>query len=132
MIYSLLIASSGLIFWLMATKETWYYLFGAYALWGAYAGLNISGRNLLYKLSPRSDNSFELSLFRLVGGFFAGISGLLGGLWLNDLLEAEFQMQIGSWEIHAFQLLFLISLLGRYLSVLWLIPVKQPMLKPDI
>jgi Major Facilitator Superfamily len=126
MLVSLFIASSGLIFWIMASENNWFYLFGAYACWGAYAALNISGRNLLFKLSPRSDNSFELSLFRQVSGFFAGISGLLGGFWLTNLVETEFSVLLGNYEVGPYQFLFLISLIGRYLSSLWLIPVRQP------
>ncbi len=126
MLISLFIASSGLIFWILATKETWYYLFGAYACWGAYAGLNLSGRNLLLKISPRSDNSFELSLFRQVGGFFAGVSGLLGGYWLTQLEATHFSYTISGYEIGPFHFLFIFSLTGRYLSSLWLILIKLP------
>ncbi len=129
MLASLFIASSGLIFWILASENKWFYLFGAYACWGAYAALNISGRNLLFKLSPRSDNSFELSLFRQVSGLLAGLSGLLGGFWLTNLTETEFSVLIGSYEVGPFQFLFLISLIGRYLSSLWLIPVRQPLQK---
>jgi MFS family permease len=122
---AVLLASSGLLFWFAATPEQWWWLFGAYALWGAFAAANIAGPNLLLKLSPRSDNSAQLALFRQIGGLVAGVSGLFGGLWLQSLLDVSFEARYGGFRIDAYRVLFLVSLGGRWASVLWILPIRE-------
>lgn len=126
LIGGVLIASSGLLFWLLATPEQWLWVFPAYACWGMYAAANIAGRNLTLTLSPRSDNTTQLALFRQIGGLFAGLSGLLGGWWLKSLLEQNTTWEWGVVELNSFQIIIAVSLLARWSAVLWLIPVKDP------
>jgi len=125
LMFSLLGASSGLLFWMMATPAQPLWVAGGYAAWGLFAAANISGRNLLLKLAPSSDNATELALFRQVGGMLAGLSGLLGGFLLQRMLNANSQWELYTIQVTPFQLLFAISLLGRYLALLWLIPVRE-------
>lgn len=112
-------------FWMLATPETWWWLIGAYILWGVFAVVNITGRNLLLKVSPRGDNQIHFGLFRQVAGLIAGASGLLGGYLLTHLQKTEFSYALGSFELTAFSLIFLISFVGRLMAPLWLIPVKE-------
>ena len=126
LLFSVLIASSGLIFWLFASAESWWILFLAYALWGTFAVANLTGRNLLLKLSPRSDNTLPLGLFRLMAGFLAGVSGLIGGFWLDELLAMHRTLSLFSFQLDGYHIILLVSLLGRWTSVLWLLPVRQP------
>ena len=121
-----MIAGSALVFWLLATPEHWWWLFVAYFLWGGFAAANISGRNLALKLSPRSDNTTQLALFRQVAGLLAGLSGLLGGVWLDSLRESEFLIEWGSYRFESYQLLFVVSLFGRLTAVLWILPIQEP------
>jgi hypothetical protein len=132
LLWGVLIASSGLLFWLSATPERWWLLFGAYLLWGAFAAANIAGQNLLLKLAPRSDNSAQLALFRQVGGLIAGATGLAGGFWLQSLLDAKFSASLGGYSVDAYRLLFLVSLAGRWTSVLWLLPIREAAPRPEI
>lgn len=119
-------ASSGLVFWLLATPEQWGWVFAAYAFWGLYAAANIAGRNLTLTLAPRSDNTTQLALFRQIGGLFAGLSGILGGWWLKSLNETNTTWHWGEIELSSFQIIIAVSLLGRWSAVLWLIPVSDP------
>lgn len=128
--WGVLTASSGLVFWLAATPQQWWWLFAAHILWGGFASANIAGRNLVLKFSPRGDNSAQLALFRQVGGLLAGVSGLLGGLWLQSLQTAQFGVQIGGYQFEGFQLMFLVSLLGRWSSVLWILPIRETEAEP--
>lgn len=124
--WGVLIAGSAMIFWLLATPEHWWWVFGAFVLWGAFAAANIAGRNLALKLSPRSDNTAHLALFRQVAGLLAGLSGLLGGIWLDRLQRSGFAVHWGTYRIEGYQVLFLISLIGRLSSVLWILPIHEP------
>ncbi|GAB4147739.1 MAG: hypothetical protein Tsb009_21100 [Planctomycetaceae bacterium] len=119
------VASLGMVFWLLAEPERWWWVFGAYVLWGFFAMANIAGRNLVLKLSPRGDNTVDLGLFRLVGGFLAGISGLLGGLWLDHLRKTGTSWELAGISLGPFQILFLVSLVGRMTSLIWLFPVQE-------
>lgn len=125
LIAGVLAASSGLVFWLLANPEQWYWVFGAYACWGMYAAANIAGRNLTLTLAPRSDNATQLALFRQIGGLFAGLSGLLGGFWLQSLNKSQTKLTWGEMELSSYQMIIAVSLLARWSAVLWLIPVKD-------
>ena len=115
----------ALPFWMLATPQTWWWLIGAYLLWGFFAVVNITQRNLLLKVSPRGDNQIQFGLFKQVAGLIAGASGLLGGYLLTHLQKSEFSYALGSFELTAFSLIFLISFAGRLMAPLWLLPVRE-------
>lgn len=126
MIAGVLVAGSSLIFWLCATPKEWWWLLAAYACWGAFPAVNIAGRNLVLKLAPPSDNATPMALFRQVGGLSAGLSGLAGGYWLERLNAEHFAVPLAGWNVGGYQLLFLISLVGRLTAALWLLPIREP------
>lgn len=125
MFWGVIIASCAMPFWLLATPEEWWWVFGAYAMWGAFATVNIAGQNLALTISPRSDNAAQLGLFRLIGGLLAGLSGLLGGIWLAALQQDGFAYDIGEYAFGPFQLLFAISWAGRVTAAFWLLPIRE-------
>lgn len=124
-----LVGSTGVLFWLVAVRETWWLLFGAYVLWGAYAAANVAGDKLMVLHAPRSDNTAHIALFAQVGGLLTGLSGLLGGLWLDALKAERFGVTLSfpwpGYRFEGYQFIFLVSLLGRYASVLWLLPLRE-------
>jgi hypothetical protein len=126
MIAGVLVAGSSLFFWLRADAGQWWWLIGAYACWGAFPAVNITGRNLVLKLSPAGDNTTPMALFRQVGGMLAGLSGLVGGIWLDRLNAAGFTLELGSWRLGPYQVLFAVSLAGRLSAALWLLGVREP------
>ncbi len=126
LVIGLLIATTGLAFWLLATKEQWWWVIPAYALWGFYAMANIAGRNLALQLSPEEDRSAHFALFRQVSGLCAGLSGLLGGWWLGEMLEAGVDWSFLGRSLGAAHVIIVVSLIARYASLLWLIPVREP------
>ncbi len=122
LIIGLLSVSMSMGFWLQATPEEPDWLYGAYAMWGLFGVVNICQRNLLLRVSPPSDNFVPIALYRQVSGLLAGLAGLLGGLALDALLEHS------GWNspIPAYQLIFLLSWIGRATAATWLIPVREP------
>lgn len=121
---SLLVAATGMGFWLAATPDRWWLVFGAYFVWGSYAAANLAGRQLVLELAPRSDNATHIALFRHVGGLCAGLSGLAGGFWLDHLIATDFSRTWAGWHLDPYRLLFAVSLAGRVTAVLWLWPVN--------
>ncbi len=120
------IAAAAMPVWLVVTRERWWVLFFAQAFWGAFAAANLGGYNLLLKLSPRRGNTLHLALFQQGSGLLAGLSGLFGGWWLDQLLAASFHAQVGSYNVDAYRLLFLISFAGRITAPLWILPIREP------
>jgi hypothetical protein len=125
LLWSVTLVSGALLFWLLATPDRWWLLSGGFVVWGLFGFVNVSQRSLSLKLAPRSDNVAHLSLFRQVGGLFAAVAGLLGGLWLDDLLARERQFNIAGWSLGPYQIVFLTSFLGRLTAGLWLIPIRR-------
>lgn len=132
LVWSLLVATMALPIWFVTTPDTWWLLFLAYALWGLYAGANIAGRNLVLEFAPRHDNVPHLALSRQIGGFVAGISGLLGGFWLDALTKANFTWHFAGRTVGPFHLLFAVSFVGRLTALLWLVPVEEPVRPTEI
>ncbi len=124
--WSVTLVSGAMLFWLAATPDLWWLLVGAYVMWGLFGFVNICGRNLLLKLSPPSDNTTQVALFRQVGGLFAAIAGLLGGWWLDSMTEASTSLLLAGLALGPFQVVFLVSFLGRLTAGLWLLPIQQP------
>lgn len=127
-VWGVFIGSTGVVFWLLAVRETWWLLFGAYLLWGAYAAANVAGDKLMVLHAPRSDNSTHIALFAQVGGVMTGLAGLVGGLWLDALKADGFGVALPlpwpGYRFEGYQLIFVVSLLGRYGSLCWLSPLR--------
>ena len=125
LIASTLAVSLALLFWLAATPATWWLLFPAYAIWGLFGVVNLCGQNLALRLAPPSDNTLHLAMFRQVGGLLAGLAGLGGGWWLDELLRAAADPARAETALLPYQTLFLVSLIGRATAALWLLPIPQ-------
>ncbi|MEZ6044413.1 MAG: MFS transporter [Planctomycetaceae bacterium] len=131
----LLLANMGLLFWFPATIEQPWWLVLCYFLWGFYAAANIGGQNLLLKHAPTSDNTLQLALFQRMAGTLAGLSGLLGGYLLTlkgpipftDIYIHDSVITLGNFSMNftKYHVIILISLVGRYLALLFLFPVLR-------
>lgn len=120
-LWSLLVVSAAMLVYLSATASTWWLLFLAHALFGVFGMVNVCNFTIALKLAPEKDNLMHLALFRQIGGLLAGIAGLVGGLWLDDLIQNASNPADGlDWGC---RLLMLISWLGRVTAVLWLLPL---------
>ena len=120
-ISGLILVSFAMPFWVAAKPETWWLLYGAYILWGAFGFVNVGLQNLTLKLAPEDDNSLHISMSRQFSGLIAAATGLAGGLCLDSLLESN------HWSgLSAFHLLFIISFFGRLSAAIFLLPVRQP------
>ncbi|MBX3439280.1 MAG: MFS transporter [Planctomycetaceae bacterium] len=136
--WSVTAVSGAMLFWLAATPDRWWLLSGAFVVWGLFGFVNVSGRNLMLRLSPRGDNIIQISLFRQIGGLCAALAGLLGGLWLDALLATAAASQAPSGAgaspsltspLEPFRVLFLVSFVGRLTAGLWVLPIRAPVIE---
>lgn len=112
--------SFAMYFWCIAETDSKWLATGAYLIWGGFGFVNIALQYLTLKLAPAGDNSFHISLSRQSSGFIAGIAGLIGGIWLDQLLKNA------NWSVEqSFYLLFIISWVGRATAAFWLLPIRS-------
>jgi len=128
MILCQVIVASSMIFFLLASPEHAFWLFGAYIAWSFYAGLNIGLPNLMLRLAPdgqRQDNSGYIAVYFAASGACYAASSVLGG-WLFDLLKVEGSHRIGPYLLTHYQILFATGLFARSLALVWLLLLVEP------
>lgn len=113
-----LIASAALPFWVLASAEQWWWLIGAFACWGAFGAVNVAGPNVMLGFSSRGETVAHLALFRQVAGTLAGLSGIVGGWWLERGLSQV--TAAGGNALWAYWVLFGLSFVGRVCAA-WLV-----------
>ena len=121
-----LATAAAMPFFCLAGIAQWWWVFAAYVMWGGWGAVNIAAPNLMLKLSPPSDNAANIALFRHVAGLLAGMSGILGGYWFNELIGTKTTLPLIPLTLDRYQLLFLVSFAGRALTVLWILPIQEP------
>ncbi|MEZ6071708.1 MAG: hypothetical protein R3C10_15945 [Pirellulales bacterium] len=115
MILCQLVVASSMAFFLVASPERPYWLFGAYVAWAFYAGLNIGIPNLMLRLAPdgqQQDNSGYIALYFATSGVCYAVTSLFGG-WLFDVLRARQAFQLGPYLLDHYQILFTVGLVMR-------------------
>ncbi|MCA9081137.1 MAG: hypothetical protein KDA58_11310 [Planctomycetaceae bacterium] len=120
-IWSLLIVSCAMFMYLSATAGTWWLLILAHLLFGMFGMVNVCNLTVALKLAPPHDNMLHLSMLRQVGGLLAGVAGLLGGWWLDQLVRGA-ASSVDALD-HGCRLLMLISWAGRVTAIGWLLPL---------
>lgn len=125
LILGMLMTSTAMLFWMMASSEQWYWLIPAYLLWGGFGLINVCGPSLCLKLAPPSDNTTHFALYDQCSGLIAGLAGLLGGMLLD-------RMGQGMWGFSPYLVLFGISWLGRVTAPFWLVTLRQPKMENSL
>jgi MFS family permease len=120
MAVSLMIASSGLLFFWGATPERAGLIVGSYLAWIAYAGLNVGLDNMKLKLAPADNNAPYLAAYHAVGDLANGVAILLGGLLYDRLAQG------GSDVLALYAKLFLCGWLARTATVFLIARLIEP------
>jgi len=121
-----LATACAMLFFCWAGVGSWWWVFGAYVMWGGWGAVNIAAPNLMLKLAPPSDNAAHIALFRHVAGLIAGLSGILGGYCFTRLADGRWNLSFGTWEADPYQMLFVVSFFGRAATLLWVLPIREP------
>jgi hypothetical protein len=117
--------SLAMVFPLLATPKEPHWQMGAYVVWGLFGIVNVVMYTLAWRLAPRSDNTSFLGLFRPLAGLTAAVAGILGGVWLDRLLKAEWSADLFGRSWSGFHLLFVVSLIGRFTAPWWLLGIRR-------
>lgn len=120
MILSQLVVATGPLFLLLATREHWWWLMGAYVVWMAYAGLNVGLDNIKLKLAPADNNAPYLAAYYSVSDLLFGTSIVLAA-WICDRLEDR-----GYEILQIYAGMFLLGWIGRTLVAALLVPIEEP------
>jgi MFS family permease len=111
MIISQLLASTGLLFFLIATPERSWLIGGAFLVWSAYAGLNVGLDNIKLKLAPADNNAPFVAIYYATGDLANGIATIIGGCIYDHLAANSLHMSsFYTW-------IFIVGFIGRLLAV---------------
>ena len=101
------LVATGPLFFLFATPSQPWWIIAAYAVWIAYAGLNIGLPGLMLGLSPRQNDTRYIAVYFAVSELLYGIGTVCGGLLLSWLLQRDTAYSIGLLALDAFGVMFL-------------------------
>ncbi len=103
------------------------WIYAAYVVWGlGWAGVNLGKQNLMLKVAPQENNVAYIAAAEGLGGVCLAIFQVLGGMWLEGLLKADFSWQVGALKLNAYHLFFLASFVGRSSAALWVFGIREP------
>jgi predicted MFS family arabinose efflux permease len=125
MIGSLLLAAQGPLFYYLATPERRWWFAGAWAVWIAYAELNVCLPNLMLKLSPGQSSTPYIATYFAVTGLCYAVNTIGGGAML-DRYGGHILTLPGELTLGYYQSVFLLGWLARGLGLLVLLLVIEP------
>lgn len=125
MIVSQLLVALAMIFYLTATPEHWWWIWGASTLFIAYAGLNVGIPNLLLKLAPDAQRNAYVASHYAWAGLAYGIGSLGGGLLFDFAAARQWSVTIGAWRLDHFALFFAVGMLLRACGALWIVAIPE-------
>ena len=125
MMLSQLLVAAGLLFFAAATPDHWTWLIGAWALWIAYAGMNVCLPNLMLKLSPERSDAPYIAAFYAVTGLCYGASTIVGGALVDQYRTWQFPLGGDRWLLF-FPCIFISGWAARSLGALVLFWVVEP------
>jgi Na+/melibiose symporter-like transporter len=105
-----LITATAPLFFLAATPDRPWLVAGAFAVWIAYAGLNVGLDNIKLKLASESNNAPYIATYYALSDLFNGLAIVAGGLLLERLLAD------GSQAMRLYAQVFLLAWIGRTLA----------------
>jgi MFS family permease len=126
-ILGLIGAAAGPFFWIPTSKENYWWLIAAYVVWGVgWAGVGLGNQNLMLKIAPRGNNVAYIAAVQGLGGICLAIFQIIGGIWLDKLVDAKYTLSLGIITLNAFHIFFLLSFIGRSSAALWVFRIREP------
>jgi MFS family permease len=113
------------LFWL-TTRPEFVYPVWAIAVWAgiSWAGLNLVAFTMPLALSPRPSRTYYIAAFGIVSGAATFVASTLGGVIARA--ASGYEWVICGVVFINYHLLFVLSSLGRFVSILLLRPLREP------
>jgi MFS family permease len=113
------------LLWL-TTRPEFVYPVWAVAVWAgiSWAGLNLVAFTMPLALSPRPSRTYYIAAFGVVTGVATFVASTLGGLIAR--VASGYEWVIGGVVFTNYHLLFVLSSVGRFASILLLKPLREP------
>lgn len=127
-----LLVGAAPLFYFLASPNSFYWLYGAWILWSAYAGINICVPNLIFRLAPPAERSAHYAAYQAVTSLFLVAGTLIGGYVFDGLgqpftLEVlGLQFRFDGFAVDKFALFFLAALVMRSLGAAIIASVPEP------
>jgi len=127
MIVSQLIVATGPLFYVAAMySDSYWWVAGAFAVWIAYAGLNVALPNIMLKLAPNQDYTPYTAAYFGVTGIFYGLSTIVGGMLWDLIHQTEQTWQVAGVSFGLLETLFVFGWITRSLAAVWLLWIIEP------
>jgi len=123
MLGCLLLVAQGPLFYAFSTPDQRWWIVGAWAVWIAYAGINVCLPNLMFKLSPGQSNAPYIATFYAVTGVCYAANTILGGALFDRL--GDWSGTCLGFELDYYRLIFLLGWIARSLGLLVLLLVIE-------
>ncbi len=106
-----LLVGTAPLFYFVASPAQPYWLYGAWILWSAYAGINICLPNLTMRLAPPGRHAANLAAYYALTSVFLTAGTFLGG-YLFDLYPKQ-TWHVFGWSLDRYTLAFLLAWITR-------------------
>ncbi len=116
LVVSQLLVACGMLFLVVATPDYRWWLAGAYALWIAYAGINVAMPNLVLTLAQRESYATYAAAWFAWTQLVYALSTLAGGL-LFDWASVNWQGSATFGGVEHFVAIFMIGFVLRLIAV---------------
>jgi MFS family permease len=126
LVVSQVLVSLGLVFFLIAKPEAWWWIVGAYVLWIAYAGVNTAMPKLMLSLTPRSQYTSYAAAWFAWSEFVFALSTLAGGLLYDWAKEDFIPREWAGCRIDYFAMFFVLGLVLRLSAAAWAARIREP------
>jgi MFS family permease len=128
LVVSQVIVAGAPLFFLAASPGEPGWLFGAFACWGAYAGINICVPNLMLKLADPADRPPYIACYFAVTSLCYAASTVAGGYAFAWAGRTWFPGSAPAIDLY--RGCFFASWLLRTLGVVWLLRIHEPGARP--
>lgn len=123
-VLSQLLIGAAPLFYFLASPNSPYWLYGAWILWSAYAGINVCVPNLTFRLVPPAERSALYSVYQALSGLMYAVGALAGGIALDFFITREL-IEAGL-SLPRFGLCFLAALVLRMAGAAIIASVPEP------
>lgn len=119
-----LLVGAAPLFYFIASPNQPYWLYGAWLLWSAYAGINICLPNLTLRLAPPAERSAHLATYHALTSLCFVVGSLAGGYAFDHFVPRSIALAGGS--LTKFQLFFLLAFVLRSAGAAIVASVPEP------